>query len=160
MKPLTYFLGDLGDLRDKLRCLNGVWRSDEISNRMVLSVYDGRLIWYTVTGRIYAKGAGLGLKILESNVPGLLYPKEYPVPPVLKGGYVEPVVQHLVNRLVIDYRSHGESYISINDESLSNVWGGIDHGLFPYLLDHPDTFEVLDEHGDLNTDVVGLVKRF
>lgn len=71
------FTGTFDELRDKLKSLDGEWDESQ-PNKKVLRVNGGVLNWFESTGTLSAQGRSPGKEQLESSVPHLIYPDEYP----------------------------------------------------------------------------------
>lgn len=73
------FTGTFNDLKEKLSSLGGEW-DDEQPTKKVLRYNGGVLNWFCSTGTLQFQGRNPGLAQLETSVPHLLYPNEYPEP--------------------------------------------------------------------------------
>ena len=71
------FVGAFEDLKAKLASLDGDW-NEEQPNKKVLRLDGGVLSWFSNTGTLQFQGKSPGLERLETLVPNLLYPAEFP----------------------------------------------------------------------------------
>ena len=71
------FTGTFDELRDRLKSLAGEWDENQ-PNKKVLRVNGGVLNWFGSTGTLSVQGRSPGKEQLESSVPHLIYPDEYP----------------------------------------------------------------------------------
>lgn len=71
------FTGAFEELKGKLRPLSGEWDENQL-NKKVLRVNGGVLNWFESTGTLSVQGRNPGKDQLESSVPHLIYPDEYP----------------------------------------------------------------------------------
>jgi deoxycytidylate deaminase len=71
------FTGTFDELKIKLESLKGEWDHSQ-PNKIVLRVNGGVLNWFESTGTLSVQGRSPGKELLESSVPHLIYPEEYP----------------------------------------------------------------------------------
>ncbi|WP_166419829.1 anti-phage dCTP deaminase [Pseudoalteromonas sp. Z1A8] len=76
------FTGSYSELQTKLSSLNGTWDESQ-TNKKVLRVGNGLLNWYESTGTIQFQGQGAEKEKLESEVPHLIYPQQFPKPEIV-----------------------------------------------------------------------------
>mgnify|MGYP000182770767 CR=1 FL=1 len=76
------FTGSYSELQTKLNNLNGTWDESQ-TNKKVLRVGSGLLNWYESTGTIQFQGQGAEKEKLESEVPHLIYPQQFPKPEIV-----------------------------------------------------------------------------
>jgi len=71
------FTGTFDDLKAKLKSLSGEWDESQ-PNKKILRVKGGVLNWFESTGTLSVQGRSPGKEQLESSVPHLIYPDEFP----------------------------------------------------------------------------------
>ena len=71
------FTGTFDDLKEKLKSLSGEWDENQ-PNKKILRVKGGVLNWFESTGTLSIQGRSPGKEQLESSVPHLIYPDEFP----------------------------------------------------------------------------------